>query len=285
MTMKLRLVALAAASLLLFACGGGGSDEQPAGKGAANIERPQGVNAVLAAVAQAEEVTTVHFKMTMKLDGGEDIGEMEFEGKGATDNANGRGWFEISMMGIDIETIIDGDTMYMRSPIFAMLGAGSDFDDDTWGKISIGEDLGELGSMANTGDYRSFLANLRGASEAEEIGREKVDGKQTTHYRVQVNLDEALKQASEKMPQSMRDTMEAQAELLGDEPMTMDVWVRDDGLIARVEQTMDLMGMGMTTRIDFFDYGKAVKITLPDPDKVKDLGDFEDLLSGAGVTE
>lgn len=180
--------------------------------------------------------------------------------------------------------IIDGDTMYMRSPLFAMLG--SDFDDDTWGKVSLGEDIGSLGSLMNTGDYRSFLANLHGAKEVEDLGRQKVDGQQTTHYRVQVDMAQALEQAHDRFPENLREAlreqMKAQAALLADEPMTMDVWVRDDDLIARIEQTFAIMGMEMVSRINFSGYGKPVKITLPDPDKVKELGDLEEL-SGDGM--
>jgi hypothetical protein len=184
------------------------------------------------------------------------------------------------------EMVADGDTVYLRMPILSML-TGT----DGWVSMSA-SDLGasaELGLGAGTYDPSKMLETLRGVGgEPEVVGEEAVRGVDTTHYRVEVDLAEALAQ----VPESQRASVEASLEQLGDVgdgTMPIDVWIDADGLPRRLQMDMasamaqlsdDELSMTMT--MDFFGYGDDVAIEVPSPDEVTSfsevMGDF-----GAGL--
>jgi len=181
-----------------------------------------------------------------------------------------------------MRVVADGTTMYVQMPFLSALGAPS-------GWLSM--DLEELGMGADTlgaYDLRGTLETLRGATgEPEVVGTEEVRGVETTHYRVTVDLAQALEEA----PESARAALEQMGGAAGLEgaEMVVDIWIDADGLPRR--QSMDMgsmfgaMGMGAasaTMTIEYFDFGEPVDIEVPAPEEVTPFTDVMGAFGGLG---
>ena len=94
-----------------------------------------------------------------------------------------------------MEMVVDGDTFYIRSPLFEMLTGASD-----WLSMSPDELAAGGGGLGiGSSDPTSLLESLRGvAGDPEVVGQEEVRGVETTHYRATMSLAEALEEAPEE---------------------------------------------------------------------------------------
>jgi hypothetical protein len=185
------------------------------------------------------------------------------------------------------EMVADGSTMYVRAPVFELLGAS--------GWLSLDpEDLGTtaeaMGLGAGSFDFTQTLESLRGVvGEPEVVGEEDVRGVPTTHYHASMDLSEALDHA----PAAQREELEAAFEQLAssdgldDADVPVDIWIDEDDLPRRMRMEMDSMfaalGMGdgsMTMTMEWFDFGEAVDITVPSADEVTPM---TEALGGLGA--
>jgi len=169
---------------------------------------------------------------------------------------------------IPVDTVVTGNVFYMRSPAFARtLGNGKQ-----WVKLDLvklakqrGVDLGGILNASPTPN--NALAYLAGAEHVEKVGSEKVAGKETTHYRVRVDVGDAAKQASGSVQSSLKGVRAS-----GVEKLPMDVWLDANGYIRKVrysehagrQQAADVV-------MQLHDFGKRVAIEPPPSDSVVDL--------------
>jgi len=153
-----------------------------------------------------------------------------------------------------IDEVMQGTTIYMRSPLFAdALPKGK-----TWMKLDLeralqskGIDFSALGSQDPT---RTF-AQLARAGTVVKIGDEDVAGVSTTHYRARLDLS--------KIPQGEKIKALTNAKY-----GPIDIWIgKDDTLIRRMKESSTLGSGQARQRIsfttDFSDFGKGVKVTVP----------------------
>ncbi len=146
-------------------------------------------------------------------------------------------------------------------------------DGKTWVKVDLQRSLKKLGvNLAKLGGGESptaALAQLRGSKDAKKLGTETVDGVQTTHYRVKVNLDAALARATPKQRQAVQQLLRAAREDGVDvTPTKVDVWIGDDGLVRRLTEKLGTVG---TVTMTFSDYGAPVQIEAPPASETSDL--------------
>jgi hypothetical protein len=227
---------------------------------------------------RAAEASTGKVDLDMTMTAPE-IGEISFSGTGSFDEGAGQMHMEIDMgellrqlaeetgepvpPGLDepMEVIVDGDTIYMRIPAFEQqIGAA-------WVTAAIDDPAADqLGGATN--DPSAMLDTLRGVSDdVEEVGSEDVRGVETTHYSATIDIEQAL----EELPPDERDRLEGQLDALGGGDLPVDVWIDDDGLVRRMEMTLDELvaadGMegAATISMEFYDYGEPVDIEIPDP--------------------
>jgi len=216
-------------------------------------------------------------QMQMKMDMGELFGKLA----GATG--------EKIPAGFDgpWEMVADGSTMYLRAPVFQLLGVEGwlSMTPDDMGSAAAG-----LGLGAGSFDLTQTLDSLRGVSgDPQVVGQEEVRGVPTTHYRATVDLAKALEQA----PAEQRERLEAAFQQLepsgdlGDADIPVDVWVDEDDLPRRVRTEMSSMfaalGLGessMTMTMELFDYGDDVTIEVPSADEVTPM---TEALGGLGA--
>lgn len=285
------LASLAAAALLVTAgCGVDQSDsatEKVTGNTDGKIESPGGNVEIESGsfegtggavfLNQAAEATsavdTQKIWLEMEVTGVPEMGSMSITAEGAIDNKAGVSHMKMDMgsmfAGLDemgdgsvdlpddmgvMEMIVDGDTSYVKSSLFSMVGE----DSKPWMKM----DTEEQGSVTNgtPSDPSKFLDYLKSTgSEIEELGTEEVRGVETVHIRTVLDTEEVMANAAE----DDLDDMQAQLDELGGSfpEIPVEAWVGDDDMVRRLTMSFDfdqlaeeeLDGAGMTITIEMYD--------------------------------
>ena len=113
------------------------------------------------------------------------------------------------------------------------------------------------------------LAKLRGSKDAKKVGADTIDGVIATHYRVKIDVDKALARATPRqrkaLAQLIRISRRNGVDIV---PTDADVWVGEDGLVRRFDETFGRVG---AITITFSDYGEPVHVEAPPPDQTVDL--------------
>lgn len=169
--------------------------------------------------------------------------------------------------------VVDG-VSYIKFPVFAMMfGAETEW-------ISAPEEEGgaitDDFTFAQPDNPAQLLEQFEDAdAEVTEVGRENVNGVDTTHYRV---VFDAATMLAEATPEERAEMMEAGPIPDGDFPM--DLWITDDGVVVRYIMEIDgsmvesegsdeFQRMVMT--FNLLDFNQPVSISAPDPDDVTDI--------------
>jgi alpha-tubulin suppressor-like RCC1 family protein len=113
------------------------------------------------------------------------------------------------------------------------------------------------------------LAPLRGSKDAKKLGSDTINGVRAAHYRVRIDLNEAVTRATRQERKALQRLLLAEKKQgLSGVPATAEVWVSEDGLVRRVSE--QLRGIGTAT-MTFSDYGAPVHVESPPADKTIDL--------------
>jgi hypothetical protein len=168
-----------------------------------------------------------------------------------------------------IDTVITGTVLYMRSPAFSQITGGKQ-----WVKIDLGKIARQrginLGSLLNTSPTpTSALAYLRGSGgKVKKVGTEQVQGVDTTHYHVTVNLERAAARAKG----AARDSLKRVIQLSGVKKVPVDVWIDDKDYVRKVVyETNGGRGQAARVTMELHDFGARVPIKPPPKDSVVDL--------------
>jgi hypothetical protein len=171
---------------------------------------------------------------------------------------------------IPVDSFVDGDVLYLRSPAFAQATTQN----KQWIKIN----LATLGSSQGSTDLSGILdasptptyalAYLQGSSTVKEVGPESIGGVQTTHYTVSANLDRAAEHASG----STRDALRGVIAQSGVRTLPLDVWLDGNGYIRKVRYD-EHAGRRQAAEVtmELHDFGAPVTIDAPPDDSVVDL--------------
>lgn len=168
--------------------------------------------------------------------------------------------------------VVDG-IEYIKFPFFTMF-LGSE---TPWiSSPADGEsDLAGDFTFFEPGSPSDVLAELEGVdATVTEVGRETVNGVETTHYEVVFDTAAMLASAS---PEE-RAELEAQG-IFPDGELPMDIWISDDGLVIRYVMDVDGSAVAGSTEDQFqrmlltfnlLDLNQPVDIVAPDPSEVTD---------------
>src|SRR5919201_3223769 len=181
--MKKLLIGLAAVALVLSACG-----KEPDQGGLPHVANPRG--ALLNAMVSAYEAGTMHEEFTMSMRAGSE--SFTFSGQADVDSERRRAsmTMDLGMLGGSMDMIVDGGTIYMRSPQFSDAGTEwVSFDAEALGAAS-GSPIGGLGTGSM--DPSAYAALFAGAVHVAERGTEEIDGVTTTHYVGTIDLAKAI---------------------------------------------------------------------------------------------
>ena len=227
------------------------------------------------APAALEEAGTSRFEMQVTAVG-EGV-DSSFGASGEQDLISGTLRME-SDLGLDAtatETLIVDETIYLSSPLFEMFTG----DPEGWIAVDLDQAAGDAGLDldelvgGNTGPA-ALVQQLRGAAgDIEELGTEDVRGTETRHLRVTVDTDRAIEQS----PAEVREQLRTFAETSGlPTQYPMEVWIDDDARVRRVRTVVEIEDevagpVTQATTLELFDFGVAIDIAAPDPDRVTDM--------------
>jgi len=156
--------------------------------------------------------------------------------------------------------------VYMHVPTFPLPNGKS------WIKVDLRRALQKVGmNLPQPGGTQSptdALAQLRGSRNATKLGTDTIDGVTATHYRVKVDLDEALARATPQQRKALQQLAgTARRQGIDVVPKHVDVWVGDDGLVRRFDERFGRVG---SVAMTFSDYGTPVQIEAPPADETID---------------
>jgi hypothetical protein len=237
----------AAGAVLLATAACGGSAE-----GAAADLSTENFGSKIATATEAEQST--HLEATMSFQGQ----SMTMTGDVATAPR-----LEGVLAQLRMEVPQEGPfEMRMVQGVLYLKGGGISNDEaKPWVKIDLADPSNPL-----AGFYEQIVANVNPAqaakmfeavTELENKGEEEVDGLDTTHYRVTVDMAKALDLSG--LADSMGVDPEQLAGKLPDE-VTYDVWLETETALM-VRMSMDLRGMHMD--LHFSDWGQDVSVQPP----------------------
>jgi hypothetical protein len=289
------LSVLALFALVLAACSSGSgavSDDGPepgqaaGGQGGGNHDGDGGdpVALIRAVTAKVEDAGAYRATFQMSITAQGQTIEATGEGEFSDDPLQAHVTYDFTNMpgvagGFEMEMILDGSVMYMRSP---MLSQSSGLDTD-WISMDLEElapgfsDLASLSQGQN--DPTAQLEYLRGISDAEEVGTEQVAGVQTTHYSGTVDLDAAYDRLPDDTRGELKQAIAQARKQFGNGAMPVDVWIDGDGLLRRMTISLESGGnsaidFGMNMTMEIPEYGIAMHLPIPKDGDVTDVSDL-----------
>lgn len=180
-----------------------------------------------------------------------------------------------------METVLVDRTMYMKMPMLSQLGAGSAA--KPWLKISL-EELGQKSGMnleqllqqSQQMDPVQNTKMLTASKDVREVGKETVNGVETTHYTGTYRLEDAIS----KLPAESQEALRKSYESSGMQAMNFDLWVDAKQYPQKLTMKADQGTEGtMTMTMTYRDYGKPVEVTAPPASQTTD---FSEMLKGLG---
>ncbi|MFE6283257.1 hypothetical protein [Streptomyces sp. NPDC057877] len=264
--------ALVTSSVVLAGCGDDSEPEsgQPAASASASGggegTQERGTAAVRTAYEKTAEAETAKLTIRATVNaGGETV---TTNGRGALDLADGDSTMTVSAPGQSVEQRVVDRTLYQREP-------GQKASDKPWVKIDLdkvaeqqGANPQEIGDPARSAAYAKAITD----KDVSKVGTERIDGVNTTTYKVAVDVAE-LPGGSE-LREQVGPTL------------PMRVWLDDDGRIRRQQLAMTLQApasaqpdsaspqrMKVDTVLEFTDFGTEVDVTAPPAGKVTDVTD------------
>lgn len=257
--MARRAVAAVVLVLALAGCGGGGG-------GGGSSAAPD--NAIEAAALKTSQAGSVRADFSLSSSGG-----VSGTGSGVFNSGkhpSGQLTMNVTTDGkqVAIDTVIIGDTIYLRSPLISQRLPGG----KQWVKLDIRKaakaaniDLGSVLSANPTPG--GALAYLQGSSAIKKLGSATVGGVPTTHYRVVVDLQ----QAADKASGSDKDALEQAIKSAGTTTLPVEVWVDSQGYVRKLEYQSQASGQSADLTMELHDFGSRVPITAPATNEVVDL--------------
>jgi hypothetical protein len=259
----MRLLSAIAALLALAVAGCGSGESKPA------APKPVSGNLIVAAASKSTRAGSVEADFKISGPGVKGSGSGVFN-TGPSRSGQLSLKVDVRGMSVPIDSVISGNVLYMRSSIFSQLGLPPD---KQWVKLDLGQ-LGQqrgldLSSLANTSPTpASALSYLRGSSKVEEVGSESVDGVETTHYKVTVDLERAAARSSGSDREALKRLIQAG----GVKTLPVDVWIDGKDYVRKVQYAQRI-GNGKAVKItmNLHDFGSPVSVKPPPAGSVVDL--------------
>jgi len=249
---------------------------------------------VQSAGAATSDTSTAKMAVTIKSASGELANGITVDGAFDFEHRRGLMMMDPSQFGAPgvgkIEIIFDyssGLVMYMKFPP----AMASQLGNKPWLKMDVASLMRQSGSnvdidsllQGQSNNPTSGLAVLQSADRVDRIGPEQVRGVDTTHYRVEVNIQKAVDDA----PADLREELTQLQKMVGGGPMGADVWIDGDNHVRRFSMVLNSSALGganpaavlgqLTISYDLYDFGAPVATAVPPADQVTN---FQDVLNG-----
>ena len=283
------LVVVGALSVAAAGCGATGGAQAPE-QVAAGLAHVGSASAVTKAAETTGAVSSEKVSITVETQGAAGLPDLSVTSEGQVDAKAKTAHLTMDLGGsgeglTSIETVYDGDTVYLKAPFTSLLG------DKPWVKVTspkLADAVGELGGSVQP-DPDALLSLLEGAGTVDKKGTEQVRGVATQHLSVQI---EAAKVA-DQVPADQRGKLDEQLDRFGvsldDLPVVpADVWIDADGYVRRLQVSFDLAGLAdlhpegapeagkdlsgsVTATVELYDFNEPVHIQVPKASEVSEL--------------
>ncbi|MFJ8543652.1 hypothetical protein ACIRFH_16825 [Streptomyces sp. NPDC093586] len=245
--------------------GAGGSTASASASGSAGT-REQGTAAVRGAYDKTAEAETAKLTIRVKADAnGESV---TANGRGAVDLAEGDSTMTVAAEGKSIEQRVVDQVLYQKVPDRKTAGG------KPWIKIDLKRVAGRQGTNPQQiGDPAQSAAYARAITDKDvsKVGSEKVDGVDTTRYKVSVDV--AKLPGGDRLREQLGPTL------------PMQIWLDDEGRIRRQQIDMVLKApasarpeggasprqVKVSTLMEFSDFGTEVDAEAPPAGQVTDM--------------
>ncbi|MET7296685.1 hypothetical protein ABZS79_32060 [Streptomyces griseoloalbus] len=230
----------------------------------------EGTTAVRAAYDKTAEAESARMTVKMKL--AAEGTTVTSDGQGVLDLAEGDSVMTVTAEGKSLEQRVIDEVLYQKAPGQKAPGG------KPWVKIDLkkvaaqqGMNNQQIGDPAQTASYAKAITD----EDVTKVGTEKIDGVNTTRYRVSVDVN--------KLPGG--DQMRKQ---LGP-TLPMEVWLDDEGRLRRqqVDMTVESAAsatakpdtgaapqqLRMSSVMEFSDFGTEVDAEAPPAEQVADMTD------------
>ncbi|MDN3024678.1 DUF1396 domain-containing protein [Streptomyces sp. S.PB5] len=262
----LAAVALAAGAV---SCSKGASEESPKMTPAA---------AVAKAAKNSDDITSLHYRMT---------GEYPEQGRiKAEASMRMKPTVAMSMKMTALDQGEDGSAEIRLVDKAMYIGGNAEMakemDGKTWIKFDMSalseQELGAGGAAAGQAEQNPAAEStfLTGAKDVKQVGTEKVDGVETTHYTGTVTLD-SLRDSfkdEDKATREQREKSVEQYEKMGVDKLTMDMWIDGEDKTKQFRMKGDADKGALDMTITFLDYNKPVTVEAPPAKEVMDLAEM-----------
>lgn len=233
------------------------------------------LNPIAAAAERTQEQPGARFTMRAIYTSAALPQPAEARGRGAYNSESGLSEATLTVDSptgqMTIEAVGDSTSVYLRGDkLSAELPGGKE-----WMKIEplLGhsQDEAMLGS-SNADEPLGVLSKAGGT--AALVGRERVDGASTQHYRAEVSLSDYADLLREEGKDEIADQYEKYGSLVPTPPL-VEAWIAK-GIVRRMRMVMTLPTASgqptvtMDMRMELFDLGASPPIVLPDPASVFD---------------
>ncbi|MEV5569451.1 DUF6612 family protein [Spirillospora sp. NPDC052269] len=179
-----------------------------------------------------------------------------------------------------MELVMVGRTVYMKSAVFAQLSHGK-----PWLKLSAselgaasGQNFDQLIEQQKQADPAEQTRMLTASKDVREVGKETVNGVQTTHYQGTVSVQEI----AAKLPDATRQQQMKNFQKLGLQSLAFDLWVDGQQLPAKVVmKSPEGSSTKMNTTVTYSGWNTPVTVTAPPASEVGKMPKLPGLTPGA----
>ncbi|MBP2322887.1 hypothetical protein JOF56_003272 [Kibdelosporangium banguiense] len=175
----------------------------------------------------------------------------------------------MDMSTMKMEMILIDKVLYMKLP--AGMGGGSST--KPWVKISkdgddpISKQMGTmLDSIDDSFDVGKQMEQLKTAGTITKQEKETLDGEQTTHYWITLDMAKMAQSSDPNVKKAAEDATKG-----GLDKMNMELWANSDNLPVQITTKMAAMGQNVSMKMTYKDWGKPVTITAPPADQVGEM--------------
>ncbi|MER7052868.1 MULTISPECIES: hypothetical protein [unclassified Streptomyces] len=272
------VVAAVVGSVVLAGCGDGGEPKSQEGGGSSasaskdggGTGQEKGTSAVRAAYDRTAEAESARMTIRMKL--AAEGKTITSDGKGTLDLAAGDSVMTLTVQDKTIEQRVVDQVLYQKVPGQKAPGG------KPWIKIDLEKAAAQQGlSGQQIGDPAQTAAYAKAITDKDvtKVGTEKIDGADTTHYKVSVDVSQLP--GGERMSKQLGPTL------------PMQVWLDEEGRLRRQQIDMTVQApasasakpdggasarqLKMSTVMEFTDFGTEVDAEAPPTEQVADMTD------------
>jgi hypothetical protein len=265
--LALRVQAVSIALVFLAACA-----VAVLGNGSGTTGVPVAGGQVLRLVQRAplalENAASVEMNLKLEVSGGGQSNTGHVRGRFDPESGVGTATVDVPS-GDDVTVIQSGQTLY--APIRAdqvLIYGGSH-----WVAFRIG---GKTPPMSTTATGQGYLQLLAGANgEVLSYGDEDIDGVDTTHYKVTIDVAEALRAT----PARLRTTTPEELSASGVDELPLDVWLDADGGLRRMQMKLAAQGTTVSITIDMTPSDQSIAVKIPASDDLYQVTDGQQFMA------